>query len=180
VAETDPTGASRNPGDLMRAAFAALATRDIEALTRAWHEDVIEDFVVLGVFRGRAATRAFFAELFAAVPDLEFRTERILEAGANVAIGQWRMRGTFSGGSFQGIEPTGRRVDLRGVDVMEFEEGLLRRNTVYYDGLGFGRQIGLLPALGSAADRALMASFNAVTRVRRRVRTAVASRRRRS
>jgi steroid delta-isomerase-like uncharacterized protein len=180
MADTERTNDRRSAGDLMRAVFAALTKRDLEALASMWHEEVVEDFVVLGVFRGRAAARAFFAELFAAVPDLEFQTERILEAGGSIAVGQWKIRGTFSGGPFQGIEPTGRRVELRGVDVMEFEDGLLRRNTIYYDGLSFARQIGLLPVLGSVADRAVMTTFNAVTRVRRRVGAAVRSRRGRS
>jgi steroid delta-isomerase-like uncharacterized protein len=167
----------RNAGDLMRSAFAALATRDLEALASVWDEDVVEDVVAVGVLRGRAAARALFAELLAAFPDLEFETERIREADGNVAVGQWRMRGTFSGGAFLGIAPTGRRVELRGVDVMEFEDGLLRRNTIYYDGLGFVRQMGLLPVVGSAADRAMVTAFNVVTRVRRRVAAVAGSRR---
>jgi hypothetical protein len=98
-----------------------------------------------------------------------FEPGRILAAGEGVAVGEWTLRGTFSGGPFRGIEPTGRRVELRGVDVMEFEGGLLRRNTVYYDGLAFARQVGMLPSEGTAADRAVVAGFNALTRVRRRV-----------
>jgi hypothetical protein len=42
-------------------------------------------------------------------------------------------------------------------------------NVVYYDGATFARQIGMLPALNSAADRATLAAFNAAARVRRRV-----------
>ncbi|MGB9374214.1 MAG: hypothetical protein WCA82_08655 [Jiangellales bacterium] len=47
--------------------------------------------------------------------------------------------------------------------MMRFEDGLLKHNTIYYDGLAFARQIGLLPAEGSSADRALQAVFNART-----------------
>jgi ketosteroid isomerase-like protein len=39
------------------------------------------------------------------------------------------------------------------------------RNSIYYDGAAFARQIGMLPALGSPVDRTLM--FNLRTRFRR-------------
>jgi hypothetical protein len=32
---------------------------------------------------------------------------------------QWHAAGAFTGGPVQGIAPTGRRVDIRGVDVMK-------------------------------------------------------------
>ena len=51
---------------------------------------------------------------------------------------------------------------------MEIEEGRIRRNTIYYDGASFARQIGLLPAKGSLADRALLSAFNARARAMRR------------
>ncbi|HEV3287572.1 MAG TPA: ester cyclase, partial [Streptosporangiaceae bacterium] len=71
---------------------------------------------------------------------------------------------------FQGIEPTGRRVEIRGVDVMEVAEGLVQHNTIYYDGATFARQVGLLPGLGSRADKAMLAAFNAKTTLSQRAR----------
>jgi hypothetical protein len=68
------------------------------------------------------------------------------------------------------VEPTGKHVEVRGVDVMEIAEGKVRHNTIYYDGASFLRQIGMLPKAGSGADRAVLAAFNAGTRLRRRAR----------
>jgi hypothetical protein len=56
-------------------------------------------------------------------------------------------------------------VELRGVDFFEVEDGLLRRNTVFYDGASFARQIGMLPREGSLADRAMLRLFNLKTRL---------------
>ena len=126
----------------------------------------MDDLVPLGPLRGPGAVRSFFAELFAALPDFEFTvTQMVIDSqGATV---QWRMRGTFDGGAFQGVEPTGRRIDLRGCDCMEVDEdGLITSNVAYYDGAAFARQIGMLPAQDSGADRAMRAGFNTVTRVR--------------
>ena len=78
------------------------------------------------------------------------------------------MRGTFNGAPFQGIRASGRRVEIQGVDVIEVRDGLQFRNSIYYDGASFARQVGMLPPLGSRADRALLALFNARTRLLRR------------
>jgi hypothetical protein len=56
---------------------------------------------------------------------------------------------------------------VRGVDAIQLDpEGRIVENTVYYDGLTFARQIGMLPRQGSAADRAMLAAFNAATKAR--------------
>jgi hypothetical protein len=52
---------------------------------------------------------------------------------------------------------------------MEVADGLVQHNTIYYHGATFARQIGLLPGLGSRADQALLAAFNAKTTLSQRV-----------
>lgn len=49
---------------------------------------------------------------------------------------------------------------------MHIVDGLLVDNTVYYDGLSFARQIGMLPRAGSRGDRAMTTAFNAQTDLR--------------
>jgi hypothetical protein len=41
-------------------------------------------------------------------------------------------------------EPTGRRVQWRGVDVIPFEDGLVKRKDVYSDSVAILSQVGLL------------------------------------
>lgn len=162
---------TRSAADLMREAFDAIAAKDLDRLAEAWDERTTDNFNALGMeVTGREDLRAFFAEIFTALPDLEFSIEAIHDVDEQTAVGQWRMQGTFSGGTFQGIEPTGKPIDLRGIDVMRFEDGILRHNDVYYDGLAFARQVGLLPPADSAADRAMLAGFNALTKAKGAVR----------
>ena len=69
-----------------------------------------------------------------------------------------------------GIEPNGRRIDIRGVDVIRLDaDGKVDTNTVYYDGAEFARQVGMLPRRDSALDRLSLTGFNAVTRLRQRM-----------
>lgn len=167
----EPETEDQTACQLMRGAFDAVADRDVDRLRPLWDERTTTVFVALGLeLTGEPALRTFFDEFFTAVPDLDFTVEAIHGLDGHTAVGQWRVAATFSGGPFQGIEPTGRPVELRGVDVMRFDDGMLRRNDVYYDGLAFARQIGLLPAADSATDRAMLATFNALSRLRRRLR----------
>jgi hydroxyacylglutathione hydrolase len=78
---------------------------------------------------------------------------------------RWRSTGTFCGGSYQGIESTGNRIELEGIDLLTIEDGFITRNDAYYDGTQFARQIGLLPAQSSAAERGMTRAFNLRTRV---------------
>lgn len=155
-----------SPGEAARELFAALNARDFERVARLQHDDVVDDFVVLGEVRGRPAVRKFFEDLFAAFPDTRLDVVRVTTAG-DMAVVEWVSEGTFTGSPFQGIRATGKHVTIRGVDCMRFEDGRLKHNTVYYDGASFARQVGLLPAQGSGAEKVMTAAFNAVTRMKR-------------
>jgi predicted ester cyclase len=157
----------RTAADLMHEEYSAVTAMELDRLERLWDDHSVQVFIPLQLeIVGAPALRTFFAELFTAMPDLRFVPEAIHPVDEHTAIGQWWLTGRFSGGPFQGIEPTGRRMQLRGIDVMRFDEGHLRSNEVYYDGLSFARQVGLLPPARSAADRAMLAAFNTRTRVR--------------
>jgi len=152
-----------------RSYFEAIDSRDADAAAAHFHPDGIDDIVALGVFRGPDEVRDFFREMFLAMPDATMKVERIV-ADHEVAGVQWRLAGTFDGGPFQGIEPTGKRVELRGFDALEIDEdGKITRNTGYYDGAAFARAVGLLPPQDSGVDKAMLAGFNAVTKLRKAV-----------
>ena len=161
---TSPT--SLAAGALARRLFERLGAHDLDGLAELQHPDVVDDFVAVGVVRGKAEVRRFFEEMLAAFPDFRIDVLHVTEQGPRAVV-QWEVEATFTGSPFQGVRATGKRVHLRGVDCMEFEAGLLRHNTIYYDGAGFAREVGLLPAQGSAAEKAMTGAFNALTRARR-------------
>ena len=121
--------------------------RYFQAAQELTHPDVVDDFVAIGTFRGSRTVRQFFSELLGAYPDFTIEVVALL-GDADRAVVQWRAIGTFTGRPFQGVHATGRHVEIRGCDVMRFEDGRLRENTIYYDGLGLARQIGMLPREG--------------------------------
>jgi steroid delta-isomerase-like uncharacterized protein len=151
-----------------RSYFDAVGRRDVDGMLEHWNEDGVVDLVPIGILRGQDEIAAFFREMFAAFPDAETTVTRVA-AGQNEVAVEWRMTATFTGAPFQGIEPTGRPVELRGVDMIEIADGKNVTNTAYYDGMAFARGAGLLPPQDSGAERAMRSAVNAATRLRRAV-----------
>jgi steroid delta-isomerase-like uncharacterized protein len=152
----------------VRSYFDAMGRRDVHAMGEHWTEDALNEIVPIRVLRGRAEIVSFFSQVFAALPDLETTVTRVV-AGEREAAVEWRMRGHFTGGPFEGVDANGKQIDMRGLDLFEVEDGKIVGNTAYYDGMAFARQIGLMPAQDSSAEQAMKNAFNAATRVRRAV-----------
>ena len=148
--------------------FEAMDRRDVAAMAEHWRDDGVEDIVPVGVLRGKEELSRFLDATFRAVPDARTTVGRIVAGETSCAV-EWRLEGTFDGAPFMDIEPTGMHVEVRGFDLFELEDGQIVSNTAYYDGASFARQIGMLPADGSGADRAMKSAFNAVTKLRRAV-----------
>jgi glyoxylase-like metal-dependent hydrolase (beta-lactamase superfamily II)/predicted ester cyclase len=165
---TEKERASRAPGParVARTYFDAVAARDIDAMVACWAPGGIERIAPIGTLSVPGEMRKFFGELFAALPDMRFEVLDVVAARNQAAV-RWHSTGTFCGGPFQGIEPTGARVELEGLDLLTIEDGLIQRNDAYYDGTQFARQIGLLPAQESVAERGMTNAFNARTRLTR-------------
>lgn len=155
----------RTPEQTVRAYFDAVTARDPDAMTQYWSEDGIEEILPVGILRGPEEIKGYFTQLFAAIPDFEMTVERTLAQEQNVLV-QWRASGTFEGGPLMGVDPTGRRVELRGLDWLEVEGEKIVRNTAFADGAALARGMGLLPPQGSAAEKAMFSAFNAVTKAR--------------
>jgi steroid delta-isomerase-like uncharacterized protein len=122
---------------------------------------------------GREEVVSWFRAIFAAVPDLHMEVEDVAiagESGGERVTVRWRMTGTFSGATYLGIEPTGRSLDLRGMDLIDVEDGKVAGNNIYYDQLTFARQIGMLPPEDSFADRMMTRAFNLATKGRTKLR----------
>jgi steroid delta-isomerase-like uncharacterized protein len=158
--------------DWVRAVFRRVFDRrDFTNAQDFWSDDSVNYFLATGeTVRGATALTQWFTGLFAAVPDWKLDVENVVEDGLGQVVVQWRGGGTFTGSPFQGINATGRRIEIRGCDVIRLaSDGRVVSNTVYYDGAAFARQIGMLPMMGSRADRLVTRGFNAFAGLRRRI-----------
>ena len=161
--------ATRSPVEIARHIFeTVLNQRDADALRPYWADELVEELPT-GTYNGPDAMASYFAETFAAIPDFQMHPEEIVGEGETVFV-KWRVTGTFSGSRWQGIEPTGDRIELRGIDCFTFRDGKAVRNEVAFDQMSFARQIGMMPAQDSFGERAMKGAFNSRTKLKRRFR----------
>jgi steroid delta-isomerase-like uncharacterized protein len=119
---------------------------DVEAIVAMHTEDsVFENHTTGDVNVGRDAIGEAITSIFRVFPDLTFegRRQYIRE---NLVVQEWTARGTHEGKMTRSgveVEPTGRQVEYRGMDVIPIRDGLVARKDVYSDGVTVLRQLGL-------------------------------------
>ena len=137
---------------------AAWNSRDASRVTALLTEDIEWDDPALAeTARGREAVAEFARTSWQAFPDLEFEEPEppYPSPDGPRAMARWHMRGTHLGAiEPPGFAPTGRRIDLQGVDLWEFRDGLMCRYRAIYDLNELARQIGAAPEPGSLGERA--------------------------
>jgi len=166
-----PRAATPDPAtteEVARRYFAAVAARDVDAMVACWRAGGVDRLHGQADLVAPDGVRAWFDELFAALPDCAFEVIQTTAQEDRCAV-RWRLTGTFAGpGSLQGFAPTGGRMDLQGCDVVQVADGLVVGNDAYVDGMTIARQIGALPPRESGAERGLTALTNLRTRLARR------------
>ena len=108
------------------------------------------DMVFANHTAGESATgeevRGHIASIFAAWPDIAFSTRR-LYVREDLVVQEWTATATHVTELRRGdlvAPPSGRRVEWNGMDVIPFEDGLVKRKDVYSDSVSILRQVGLL------------------------------------
>jgi steroid delta-isomerase-like uncharacterized protein len=148
----------------------AINAHDTGALRALWPPEMTERFPDQ-TLHGPDELAAYFEGLFAALPDFHMEVVRTAEEGDSVFV-RWRLTGTHTGGAFSGIETTGKRIEVDGMDHFTVQDGKVVSNFVVFDQMEVARGLGLLPPDGSTADRALKSAFNAKTRIADAIREA--------
>jgi predicted ester cyclase len=93
--------------------------------------------------QGREGFKRLVQTWRVAFPDLHEHLEFVLAEGDR-ALGRFRLTGTHSG-PFYGIQPTGRSVDIHGVDVARIVDGQIVEYFYHEDTFGLFRQLGHFP-----------------------------------
>jgi steroid delta-isomerase-like uncharacterized protein len=128
-----------------------LLTDDVELRDDSWPSPM----------HGHAQVSEFLDALWRAMPDMTFE----LSDGPYVALGdarasfRWRGSGTFTGPMDPpGFAGTARRWVVDGADFHEYRDGRIAKARVVLDVMSIARQVGLMPATGSRAERAMVAA----------------------
>ena len=153
--------------------MAAWNGRDASAMDALVTDDIVWfDPALPQPARGKAEVRAFMEDSWRSFPDLRFSDvdPPFLVAQDDEVAWAWRMQGTFSGARIDppGFAATGRRMDVRGIDEWLMRDGRIAHYRAYYDATELSRQLGIVPASGSGAEKAMAALQRLQARVMRR------------
>jgi steroid delta-isomerase-like uncharacterized protein len=121
-------------------------------------EDIVyDDSAWPTTMRGHADVRPFLDSVWRAFPDLEFKVTEgpLLHPGAPKAATLWRGTATHTGPlQPPGFAPTGKRIEVEGMDFHEYRDGKICRLNIILDMMDVARQMGTLPPAGSRAEKA--------------------------
>ncbi len=117
---------------------------DAAALAANHAEDGEVNSPFFGKVKGQEAIQNIYTQWFSSFPDAEYVTEHLLIDGNETA--QFvRMKGTQKG-EFCGLEPSGKKFEMRCAFLFFFAEGKITREIRIYDLTGILLQLGVLKA----------------------------------
>jgi steroid delta-isomerase-like uncharacterized protein len=119
---------------------------DLDAIMSMHAPDMVFENHTAGEAAQGEAVRDHVGSIFATWPDIRFETRR-LYVRDGVVTQEWTATATHTSTMRRGdlvAEPSGKTIEWRGVDVIPFEDGLIKRKDVYSDSVTILRELGLL------------------------------------
>ena len=119
---------------------------DLDAIMSMHAPDMVFENHTAGESSEGDAVREHIGSIFETWPDIEFSTRRMY-ARDGLIVQEWSAKATHANTMRRGdlaAEPTGKTVEWNGMDVIPFEDGLVKRKDVYSDSVSILRQVGLL------------------------------------
>jgi steroid delta-isomerase-like uncharacterized protein len=134
---------------------------DVDAMARLITDDIVwVDPALPEPARGVPAVQEFMRASCRAFPDLRFGEPDppALAVTGDVVLWGWYMEGTHRGPlDPPGFAPTGRHMRVDGFDQWTMRGGQIARYRAFYDMNDVARQLGIVPAPGSRAERGMVA-----------------------
>jgi len=132
--------------DVIAAYNAAWNAHDLERIRSLHAPDMVFENHTAGERAEGDAAIEHIARIFDAWPDIAFTTRR-LYVREDLVVQEWTASATHVRPLKRGdivAEPSGRRIEWEGMDVIPFEGGKVKRKDVYSDSVSILRQVGLL------------------------------------
>ncbi|HEY0392602.1 MAG TPA: nuclear transport factor 2 family protein [Solirubrobacterales bacterium] len=121
-------------------------SQDLDAIVAMHAPDMVFANHTAGETASGREVREHIAQIFESWPDMTFETRR-LYVREGVVTQEWTAKATHSNTLRRGdleAPPSGETVSWDGVDVIPFQDGLIKRKDVYSDSVSILRQVGLL------------------------------------
>jgi len=125
---------------------------DLDGVLDLYADDAVQGMPD-GTYEGKAAIRERLAQELAAFPDVHHTVRSFVEQG-DAFCDEWTFTGTHTGSlplpDGTDLAPTGRRVEIPGMEICVVRDGKLILNTLYYDNMAVAVQLGLVPQAATA------------------------------
>lgn len=166
------TGAGAELRELVERYLTTWNGCDTAAMAEFVTEDIVwADPALPEPARGVQAVQEFMRSSFRAFPDLRFGEPdpALLVQEGDVVLWGWYMEGSHRGAiEPPGFAATGCTMRVEGVDHWQLRDGRICRYRAFYDMNEVARQLGIAPAPGSRAERAMVALQRLQVRLQRR------------
>ena len=132
--------------DIIAAYNDAWNAHDLEAIASMHAPDMVFENHTAGERAEGPEALEHIGRIFASWPDIAFTTRR-LYVREDLVVQEWTATATHVTELRRGeivAPPSGRRIEWNGMDVIPFEDGLIKRKDVYSDSVSILRQVGLL------------------------------------
>src|SRR5215467_14463185 len=120
---------------------------DLDTVMDLYAEDAVQ-LMPDGTFKGRSAIRERLARDLTACSDVAHTVRSFVEQGDSFAD-EWTFAGTHTGPFLlpdgTQIPPTGKRVQVMGMELVVVRDGKIIIDNLYYDTMALLAQFGLLP-----------------------------------
>jgi steroid delta-isomerase-like uncharacterized protein len=121
----------------------AWSAHDLDKLLTFFNDDCIYADPTLGVEkRGKDGILEFAKEIFSMQPDFHIEYSQSFATETHGAA-IWTISNTWNG-EFHGVDVTGTKVSFIGTTMFEFKNGLISRNTDYWDLTPLMLQLGVM------------------------------------
>ena len=127
---------------IARRAYDAINRNDLDALEEMVDSDITDHDPAPGQGPGLEGVKQYFSSLHAAFPDVHMDVEDMIAEGEKV-VARVSVSGTHQG-EFLGIEPTGNRVTIKGIDILRITDGRVVEHWGNFDDLGMLQQLGVV------------------------------------
>jgi steroid delta-isomerase-like uncharacterized protein len=125
---------------------------DLDACMELYAEDAVQRMHD-GTFAGRAAIRERLARDLTACPDAAYTVGSFVEQGDSFAD-EWTFAGTqtgpFSLPDGTQLPPAGKRLEIKGMELVQVRDGKIVIDNLYYDAMAILVQLGIIPQGASA------------------------------
>ena len=134
-----------NKNPLYRLYEEVINEKKFEVIDDLYASNYVNHIAPFGLESDIEGVKKLFREQAKAFPDWHITVNYVIEHGEKCIV-RWTLTGTHTGKYF-GIEPTGNRFKISGVDIETIVDGKITEHDGAEDMLGLLQQIGAVPML---------------------------------